>query len=352
MRGRIVIRNSSKKLKNIKNNVSVSTVAFLGLYKLQVKVPQTCSNEPSNRNRKKRYRYKLPLFTQNEDAVSNIVTSIMMLGIFLSILAMIFTVYIPIWAKTGEANHMENVESSFLDLKSTIDSQITDDEGIGSTRTTRIKLGAEGGAVLGIGRTTGSIDFKISGFNMEVFNSNDTMDTYGNSFGKIMFKSKNTYYADQYFTYENGAVIVEQETKAVMRSKPDFNIIYDELTNKTSVIVTQIQLSGQSDSADGTGHHTVDSTLVQSIGQSYKLVWTESKGFPYGQNITFNITTKFGSLWEDYLEAELKEFPDSVRVNQTDLTMNKYEDMYRIILKIDEVNELDCKKGIVEIRIN
>jgi hypothetical protein len=98
-------------------------------------------------------KYRPTHFLINEDAVSNVVTSIMMLGIFLTILAMIFTVYIPIWAKTGESSHMENVESSFLDLKSSIDKQITDNEGVGSSYTTRIKLGAEGGAVLGIGRT-------------------------------------------------------------------------------------------------------------------------------------------------------------------------------------------------------
>jgi hypothetical protein len=282
----------------------------------------------------------------------------MMLGIFLSILAMIFTVYIPTWAKTGEANHMESVESSFLDLKSTIEAQIADEDGVGTTRSTRIKLGAEGGAVLGIGRTSGSLDFTNFGFNFEIYNTNDTTDIYGRSYGKIFFRSDNIYFENQYFTYENGAVIVEQEGKTVLRAKPDFNIKYDELTGKTTIVITQIQLTGEGENLGGTNYHTIDTKLVQSIGESHKLIWTESKGFPNGQNLTFNITTKFGNIWQDFLNDELENFPTSVRTNKTQLNVTQFKDpitnenMYAFILKIDEIHVLDIKKGIVEVDLN
>jgi hypothetical protein len=307
-----------------------------------------------------RMKYK-PLyspFALENEGVSNIVTSIMMLGIFLTILAMIFTIYIPLWAKTGESNHMEDVESSFLELKSTIDKQITDDEGVGSTYSTRIKLGAEGGVVLGIGRTTGNLDFEPGDYSFTVINSDDPLNIYGNSYGTIRFVSENIYYTDQYFTYENGAVIVEQDNKAALRAEPHFNIEYDINSNRTKIDTSLIMLNGNPDGLSGTNYHTISTKLVQSVGKSNILTWTEDNGFSFGQNITFNMTTQFGQLWYDFFDSRLDELPSSIRNTTTSLSMTSVTDpvteekTYNIILKINEINILNLKKGIIEIKVN
>ncbi len=285
------------------------------------------------------------------------VTSIMMLGILMTILAMIFTVYIPIWAKTGESTHMEGVESSFLDIKSTIDKQITDNEGIGSSFSTKLKLGAEGGAILGIGRTNGILDFEPDEFSLNVYNTDDINNIYGFSSGNIQFESENIYYTNQYFTYENGAVILAQEGKTAMRAEPHFNIRYDSVTNKTILDTTLIQLIGSPDGVTGSDFHTVDTKLIQSIGKSNVLYWTSSKGFRYGQNITFNLTTRYGPLWKSFFESRLENLPSAIVNSTVDISMtsktirNTEEKMYTLVLQIDGINVLDCKKGIIEISI-
>ena len=91
--------------------------------------------------------YKRRGLFRNKGAVSNIVSSIMMLGIVMTILGMVLTVYVPIWAKGLEAQHMEDVANSFADLKSTIDSQVAQGD-IGTKFSTRIQLGTEGGPLL------------------------------------------------------------------------------------------------------------------------------------------------------------------------------------------------------------
>ena len=91
-------------------------------------------------------------FVKNEEGVSNIVTSIMMLGVLMSIFGMIMSVYMPVLAKGTEINHMDEVSDVFIDLKGTIDRQIISNQ-VGSTLSTRIKLGNEGGQLLGVGRT-------------------------------------------------------------------------------------------------------------------------------------------------------------------------------------------------------
>jgi hypothetical protein len=262
------------------------------------------------------------------------------------------------WAKTGEANHMESVESSFLDFKSTIDRQIVDNEGIGSTYSTRVKLGAEGGVILGIGRTSGNINFETEEFSLTVVNTEDPFNVYGNSYGNVRFESENIYYADQFFTYENGAVIVEQKGKSAMRAEPHFNIGYDDLTNQTTMDTTLVQLSGNPDGISGYDHHTISSELIQSVGKSNILTWTPEKGFYYGQNLTFNMTTSYGELWKEFFESKLSDLPGDIKNTTTSISMSSVMDpvteekTYNIILKIDHINILNLKKGIVEIKIN
>jgi hypothetical protein len=296
------------------------------------------------------------IIIEDRSSVSNIVTSIMMLGIFLSILAMIFTVYVPNWAKSGEANHMGKAMDSFLDLKSTIDKQIVDEKGVGSTYKTQIKLGAEGGSILGIGRTSGTLAYHNSGFNINIYNTEDPQNIYGQGSGKITFEPRNVYYANQYFTYENGAVIVEQDLEGVMRAKPNFDISYSN--NRTIVVITIVHLSGTSENVGGTGYHTIDSKLIQSTAQSHELIWSADMGFDYGQNITINVSTKFGDLWKELIEAELEDLPNDVKVNKTTLSMVSRDDpqtnekIYDVILTLNEIYKLDCKKGTMEIKLN
>jgi hypothetical protein len=344
------IRNLSKIIK-FNNNIS-NPLSSKFIHLKPKKSTGANFNFPVYKHNKRYFHH----FSDNS-AVSNVVTSIMMLGILLTILAMIFTVYIPIWAKTGESTHMEEVENSFLDLKSTIDKQITDNEGIGSSFSTRIKLGAEGGSILGIGRTSGLLDFEPDEFSLNVYNTDDLNNIYGYSHGNIRFESENIYYTNQYFTYENGAVIIDQEGKTAMRAEPHFNVNYDSVANKTTLDTTLIQLIGSPGGIAGTDYHTINSKLVQSIGKSNVLYWTVSKGFTYGQNITFNLTTKYGPLWKNFFESKLENLPGPIRNTTTTITMTERtdpttdENIYTVVLEIDRINVLDCKKGIIEISI-
>jgi hypothetical protein len=153
-------------------------------------------------------------------------------------------------------------------------------------------------------------------------------------------------------------VIVEQDNNAAMRAEPHFNIRYDVISNKTLIDMTMIQLTGTPNGVSGTDFHTINSKLVQSIGKSNTLYWTAIKGFQYGQNLTFNITTKYGPLWNSFFESKLENLPDNIRNSATNLTMTSEfdkqsdETTYNIILQINQVNVLDNKKGIVEIKVD
>jgi hypothetical protein len=305
----------------------------------------------------KKNKFKSRILFEENKGVSNIVTSIMMLGIFLSILAMVFTIYLPEWAKSGEANHMEGVVDSFLDIKSNIDKQITDEKGIGSTISTPIKLGAEGGAIMGMGRTSGSLSYNPTGFNIILNNTYDVENVYGQSFGSLTYKSRNIYYTNQNLYYENGVVIIEQAGKAIMKARPNFDLMHAD--NKTTLVLSLIHLTGDYENLGGTDSHTMDTTLIQSTAQSREFIWSPEEGFGNGQNITINISTRFGPLWKEFIEEEINELTSDVinnTVDQLSLTTVKDpatgETRYNLILKLKRIHKLDAKKGIVEIKFN
>jgi len=81
-------------------------------------------------------------------------------------------------------------------------------------------------------------------------------------------------------------------------------------------------------------------------------------GFDYGQNLTINISTQFGELWKELIEAELEDLPTDIRVNKTSVTLIRRVDpqtdetIYDVILTLNEVYKLDCKIGTVEIKLN
>jgi hypothetical protein len=144
----------------------------------------------------------------------------MMLGIVFTILGMILTVYVPIWAKGLESQHMEGVANSFTDLKSTVDTQIAQGD-VGTKMSTRIKLGTEGGPLLGLGQSTGGISFEPDNSMMRIYNTDDTFEKYGAGRGRVIFDSNNIYYVDQEYIYENGAVILDQTGSNLMKTEPN-----------------------------------------------------------------------------------------------------------------------------------
>ena len=126
----------------------------------------------------------------DDSGVSNIVSSIMMLGIIMTLIGMVMTVYLPMWARSNEVSHLEDVSDSFIDLKITIDNQIMTND-MGSKFNTRIKLGAGGGPMLGIGRSSGSIDFDSGRSTITVYQTEDGLNMFGEGGGNLFYGSNN-----------------------------------------------------------------------------------------------------------------------------------------------------------------
>jgi hypothetical protein len=221
----------------------------------------------------------------------------MMMGIVMTILGMVLTVYVPVWAKSLEAQHMEDVSNSFADLKSTVDSQIAQGD-TGSTMTTRVVLGTEGGPLLGIGQTTGGILFQPEHSMLSVYNTNDSFERYGNGFGRVVFSSNNVYYVDQEYTYENGAVILNQKGSTLMKIEP--NIYVYNVSGTTEMSIVLITLQGNLDSVGGIRSQTIETNLLQYNKDT--MYWGLGSQPASGKNITLTVNTSFPKVWHEYFQ--------------------------------------------------
>jgi hypothetical protein len=283
----------------------------------------------------------------DRSAVSNIVTSIMMLGIVFTILGMVLTVYVPVWAKSLEAGHMEEVSNSFIDLKSTVDSQIAQGD-VGTKFSTRIKLGTEGGPLLGLGQTTGGLLFQPDHSAMSLYNTNDHFEKYGSSRGMIEFESHNIYYVDQKYIYENGAIIMDQKGSVVMNVEP--NLYVSNISGLNQVSIVFVTLQGDLENIGGIKSQAVQTTLLSTSKDSVD--WGSSTRPGSGRNLTISVNTSYPIVWREY-------FMDLMG-NRSGLGLTEYSipvpeqrgdpenDVWHVYLMLKDVNRFSSTISYVE----
>jgi hypothetical protein len=130
-------------------------------------------------------------------------------------------------------------------------------------------------------------------------NSTEQNDTQGMARGFLEFSSQNTYFVNQKLRYENGALIVIQEGRAVMKAGPHFEAHREPDGSLTSSI-TLISISGVAGSRTGTGDIRMDSTL-----NVYDVTSYSGGDWALGKSLSLNLTTPYPSVWADYFNTTL-----------------------------------------------
>lgn len=178
----------------------------------------------------------------SDNGVVGIVVAVLLIGLMVSVIALIQTQYVPQWMKEKEAEHMEEVIDQFTRMKFAIDTQIATE--INTPIATTITLGSKEMPYLVSQRSYGQLDilkYPDSGFsflitatdltNTIIYDSNDINgDVSG--IGTIQYSSSNAYYIDQSFIYEAGAIITYQDDGSDMTIQPaiQYDVTNDVLT--------------------------------------------------------------------------------------------------------------------------
>jgi hypothetical protein len=245
------------------------------------------------------------ILRNDRSGVTNVVSMIMIIAIVVSFMGMVFATYMPAWGKDIEFQTLNDVMDSFMDMKSGFDTLSVGGDS-GTTLTTKVTLGSDGGPVFGFGRMTGSMNLYEDDGLVLVEDSGGY--TYGQGRGTIVYRSTNLYVEDQDIALECGAIIRTQAGSSVLKGPPNIVLDRDVNTGSMSLYLLLMNLEGQSVSFTGTGSYLISSTLLTEEISSYSIAG--------GTDIIVTIDTDLGQIWEDTLddimqeESLVKDVPD------------------------------------------
>lgn len=249
----------------------------------------------------------------SDDAVVGIVVTVLLIGLILTVMVMINTMYVPQWLENSEASHMKETSNQFTQLKYALDMQTLVNDN--SAMTTPITLGTKDIPFFNRGRTFDTL---------EIINDAITIDfTPGGSYTSdaIKFSSGNTYFVDQSYIYEAGALIISQDEKSVLYGSPP--IVVTEYGKNITFYITEIEgLPGKTD-ASGYGTYPI---FTKARNPTNDIVIN---------NVSkITITTEYPNAWKTVFEQIMEEpefnYDISTSDNEVTLTFNSVNNNFNI----------------------
>jgi len=263
---------------------------------------------------------KIRKIRNSDQAVVGIVVAVLLIGLMVSVIALIQTQYVPEWMNEKEAEHMEEVIDQFSRLKFAIDTQIATE--IYTPIATTISLGSKELPFFLSQRSYGQLDIiSNSGFRFQIatdvsttpydYDTNNILGDTTPGIGIIQYSSSNAYYIDQSFIYESGTIITNQEDGYDITIQPA--ITYDEIDNILTIKLVDITSVGGKIQSSGYG-----STAV--LTQFSKLL-IDNTNPPIDENvIQIVITSNYYKKWSSFMDSL---FPTTIDYTITEDAINK-----------------------------
>lgn len=156
---------------------------------------------------------KLRILRKERQGVAGVIEALLLVALVAVIISTIQLVYIPEIMEQREADHMDDVENQFSDLKSIVDLQsvLQKDVPISSP----ITLGSRELPYFVTAKAFGELNI--------IDNTNSKIETdfvSGISLTSVKYQSMNSYYIDQTYVLEGGGVIVKQYDGEAMKIEP------------------------------------------------------------------------------------------------------------------------------------
>jgi cell division protein FtsL len=269
----------------------------------------------------------------SDDAVVGIVITVLLIGLVMSVIVMLNTVYVPQWLEESEAAHMEEVSDQFTQLKYALDIQSLVNDS--TVMTTSVKLGTREIPFFNSGRTFGSLIIDDDSFNMTIERWNDTVPTSIVT-DSIKFSSGNSHFVNQQYIYEAGSLILAQDDANIVYGKP--SIFVNGFGNNSTITFVIVNISGVSGktSVSGYGIYPIYTQVLSTYPTyaEYESIYNVTK---------ITIRTKYANSWnktiasvfniEHFNESHysLTEFSDRVEIEFYDAGSDYYYVRYRII---------------------
>jgi len=300
---------------------------------------------------------------KDKEGVASTVGTIMALLVFLTLLAMFTNTYVPIWMKENEKDHMDVVLNQFGDLKGKVDSLVVNAQVTGRPTINMyqpITLGSDGVPVFATATAGflylkpggGSYDSSVSS-SFSFLNDTNVIEQYAQQNGgggAVEFYGPNRYYVQQWYTYENGALLVYQLDGMAMRASPSLSFVKNN--NLVSVNFDQIDIIGTNSSVGGQGSGGIVLDLISQESRTYEVRTSGSPSSTSGQ-LEIVFTTRYNTTWCNFLNETAQAqgagliWGTDYLIQQTELGYDEYRTVYEIKLIVYHVDQFTLNKGYV-----
>ena len=257
----------------------------------------------------------------SDKGVVGIVVTTLLIGLMIAVIAIIQSVYVPQWLEQKEADHMHVVSYQFAQLKHALDILLVVEQK--NAISTYITLGTTDIPIFGNGRTYDSLGILSDTYTVVVSNGTDSLSF---SLGTIKYSSGNSYFVDQSYIYEAGALILSQSGASILNGKPFFSV-----SNYTNVSFTFINISGLEAKKYAGGYGTYSIYMEYLNSTSYTV---DSFGF-------INITTIFPNAWRlVFNSSSLRYSGLSYEINDTvdGISVGFSGSLGNLILKVVDIS--------------
>lgn len=257
-------------------------------------------------------------FYRSESGVSVAVAAALLLGIIVAAMTTIQLNYVPVWKEDAEYAHMSDAWQDMSRLKSNVDILAAGLEINPSAKivmSTPISVGGSDVPFIG-GMTTGgtlAINNDLSGLSVIVKTNTSTggydSKTFLHNTGTVKYRPTNTYYVDETYSYENGALIVAREGRSMMKLTPAIVLEDGTIANHSAVTlsINSVALKGPGGVMSS---NTVEDIRLTSKGFEHYYAYTNLEKAAYNNSITsasVTVYTENTEAWEKYFEKIAKE---------------------------------------------
>jgi hypothetical protein len=225
----------------------------------------------------------------SRQAVSGVVAASLGVVLISVLLTMVVTFWVPAWGYDNEVAHSRDVLDGFADVKSSVETRAVAGA-TNQTVTASFPLGVGAVPLFGA-ETPGRLSYRYIEGETPRFQARLTDEAASvnlSAAGALRYEIVNRYYVPLTYSYEMGAVVLDQPEGSTMRIPAAMSI-----TNSTAgvlVSVTLVTLEGQEESLTGVEPRTVTSRLTVVHAQEYE--------WPGGTTLFLNVSTWYPAAWQ------------------------------------------------------
>ncbi len=243
----------------------------------------------------------------------------MALMVFLAMMGMFTTYYVPIWMEENEAEHMMELQSQFGELKSSLDQLILHNNK-NLTLYSTINLGSAGVPVFAES-TAGRLELSPQEEVLDIRFMDSGQYVNETAQGRLRVIVPNRYFVAQSVVYSGGGLIIWQNTGMFMKVRPNFMI--ENISGEIAIRQTLVSLVNLKDqNAQHSGIAGVNANLLYVDEWTYTNVTSET--------VYMNITSVYAEAWEKHYNSTfqiggLSPHDYSLKLNMTESAVNRYD---------------------------